>query len=90
MAKSIDYLFTERELANTFANVPMPIEGRRRFVSDYIGIKGWQGTTDQEITDITVRIDGIDVRLDGIDLRIDQLESRVDDVEVIALMALMT
>jgi hypothetical protein len=61
----------------------MPIEGRRRFVADYVGLKGWQGSTAEEVSDITVRINGIDVRLDAI-------ESRLDDVEVIALMALMT
>jgi hypothetical protein len=61
----------------------MPIEGRRRFVADYVGLKGWQGATAEEVSDITVRINGIDVRLDAI-------ESRLDDVEVIALMALMT
>jgi len=81
--KPIDYLFTERELSALFQDVPMPIEGRRRFVADYVGLKGWQGSTAEEVSDITVRINGIDVRLDAI-------ESRLDDVEVIALMALMT
>ena len=90
MPKPIDYLFTERELSALFQDVPMPIEGRRRFVADYVGLKGWQGSTAEEVSDITVRINGIDVRLDGIDARIDTLENRVDDVEVIALMALMT
>jgi hypothetical protein len=83
MAKPIDYLFTERELSALFQDVPMPIEGRRRFVADYVGLKGWQGSTAEEVSDITVRINGIDVRLD-------EIESRLDDVEVIALMALMT
>lgn len=83
MPKPIDYLFTERELSALFQDVPMPIEGRRRFVADYVGLKGWQGATAEEVSDITVRINGIDVRLDAI-------ESRLDDVEVIALMALMT
>jgi hypothetical protein len=83
MPKPIDYLFTERELSALFQDVPMPIEGRRRFVADYVGLKGWQGSTAEEVSDITVRINGIDVRLDAI-------ESRLDDVEVIALMALMT
>jgi hypothetical protein len=81
--KPIDYLFTERELSALFQDVPMPIEGRRRFVADYVGLKGWQGATAEEVSDITVRINGIDVRLDT-------LEKRVDDVEIIALMALMT
>jgi hypothetical protein len=83
MPKPIDYLFTERELSALFQDVPMPIEGRRRFVADYVGLKGWQGSTAEEVSDITVRINGIDVRLD-------EIESRLDDVEVIALMALMT
>ena len=83
MPKPIDYLFTERELSALFQDVPMPIEGRRRFVADYVGLKGWQGATAEEVSDITVRINGIDVRLDT-------LEKRVDDVEIIALMALMT
>ena len=76
MPRPIDYLFTERELAKVFQDVPMPIEGRRRFVADYVAIKSNQDSTSTEITDITNQIAVINEQL--------------EETNIIALMALMT
>lgn len=83
-------LYSDKDMARIFENLPMSNSDRRVFSEDYAQVKRSQISNYDVLTEYGIRITEAEDRLDVIDERLEIIDQRLDDVEAVAYMALIT
>lgn len=83
-------LYSDKDMARLFEQLPLSPADRRVFSEDYAQVKRSQIDNSDILTQYGERITITEERLNFIDERLEIIDQRLDDIEAVAYMALIT